>query len=113
MSLSERLHAGVKEGFDLAIGLLGVPATHRTASTSLPTPIPFVGFSSISREEESFIQAYGISGKVVTVKLVDLPSMPIKFDSFEVKSERYVIDLVRPIHLNGELIGWKCFCKGK
>jgi hypothetical protein len=113
MALSESLYNQTHLGFITVIDLLGVPCTHRRHTDGLPTPIPSVGFSSISRVEEPFIQAYGINGKVITVKISDLPEQPTKFDLFEVKGERYIADLVRVVHLNDTPIGWKIFCKGK
>ena len=109
--------ADVTAGFNQAISLLGVPAVFSRAKVAGVTiNIAHVGFSSVSKDDQALINAYGFSAKVITVKVADITgAAPEKFDVFHINAERYTADTVIPIHApgTGVLIGWKAICKGR
>jgi len=102
--------------FDQLINTLGVPAVlTRAKPPATVTNIQRVGFASISKQDQGLVNAYGLSGKVITVKAADCAGVaPLKFDVFMVGTERYVADTVNPLHEPGvgSVIGYKVYCKG-
>jgi hypothetical protein len=73
-----------------------------------------VGFSSISKENESLVNALGASAKIITILAKDAIRAPVKFDSVHVGNEKYVLDTVNPTHLPGTdtVISYRCYAKG-
>ena len=97
------------------IDVLGVTADlQRVKPPATITAGIKVGFASISKEDQALVNAYGVSGKVITFKAVDVAATPpAKFDTIVCGTERYVIDTVVPVHLpGGVVVGWKAYIKG-
>lgn len=94
------------------LDLLGVPAVWTQVKAPKATSSVTVGFKTASWQDEELINAFGIGAKVLTVKVSDIAVIE-KFDAFVISGERYTIDSVMPVHINGELVFWKCFVRGK
>ena len=97
----------VRGAFDTGVDLMGVPAvwTPVNGADSSVT----VGFRTGS--DEAVINAYGVGTKILTFKASS--GVPAKFDTITVQSERYTVNDVNPVHLNGFLVGYKLYVKGK
>jgi hypothetical protein len=94
--------------WEQVIDTLGVPAViHATGGGSKSC---VVGFKT-TRDEE-IVNAWGVGTKVVTIKVTDAPEVK-KMDRVDIGNERYTFDAVFPVHLNADLIGWRCVVKGK
>jgi hypothetical protein len=104
-------------GFNQVIDTLGVPAVFSRAKVpGASTNIAHVGFANVSRSDEAMVNAYGVSGKIITVKVASITgNPPEKFDAFHINAEKYVADTVIPIHApgTGVLVGWKVLVKGR
>ena len=98
------------------INTLGVPVTlARAKPPSTVTANIKVGFAGISKEDQVLVNSYGINGKVITFKAVDVVATPpTKFDSVTMASgETYTIDTVVPVHLpGGAIVGFKAYIRG-
>ena len=102
----------MKAAFKTVITELGVPAVHEAAAPpNARTTIDKLGFKTVSKDDEVIVNSLGVDAKVITVDKSDLAAIA-KFDSFEIGAETYVAHSVHPIHLGGEVIGFKCYCKG-
>lgn len=110
--LEQSLFDDVKGSFELAINTLGVPASWSTADGS-NTGTPIIGFRTAGLNDTEVINAYGIGAKIVTMKFADFPVAPKKFDKIIVGLEHYTLDAVNPVHLNGVVIGYKGYIRGK
>ena len=105
-------HAAMLAGYEGTVDLLGVPAVWEQTKDPQATKDVVVGFKSATWRDEELINAYGIGAKVFTVKVSDIPVIE-KFDRITIAGERYTIDSVMPVHLNGVQIFHKCIVKGK
>lgn len=104
----------MKKAFETTIDALGVPAVWTQASGG-GTGNLTIGFRTAGADDNEIINAYGIGAKIVKMKASDFtpPVEPQKFDSIVINSERYTLDACMPIHLNGALIGFKAYVRGK
>ena len=110
--LSAADHQRIQLGTEAVVDALGVPALwEQTKAPNASKPV-IVGFKTVTYKDEELINAFGIGAKVLTVKVKDIAQVA-KFDRFTIHGERYTIDEVMPVHLNGVLLFWKCFVKGK
>ena len=91
---------------------LGVPATWIQTKDPQATADVVVGFKTASWRDEELINAYGIGAKVFTVKVKDIPVIE-KFDRFVINNEKYTVDSVMPVHLNGVHLFHKAIIRGK
>jgi len=97
------------------INTLGVTASlNRVKPPSTVTANIKVGFAAISKEDQVLVNSYGISGKVITFKAIDVIALPpIKFDRVVIGNEAFTIDTVVPVHLpGGAIVGYKAYIKG-
>ena len=105
-------HAAMLAGYENNIDLLGVPATWTQTKAPMATADVLVGFKSATWRDEELINAYGIGAKVFTIKVSDIPVVE-KFDRITIGDERYTIDSVMPVYLNGTKIFHKAVVRGK
>lgn len=100
--------------FENVVDMLGVPGTWTQAkppNNTLPTT---VGFKTAGLDDKEVVNAYGVGAKIITFKAADFATTaPEKFDQLTIAGERYTLDEVMPIHLNGVLIFYKAFVRGK
>lgn len=95
------------------IDTIGVPASLQVSKTGAVVSLRRVGFASVGRMEEALVNAYGVTGKVITVKAAD--AEPVRLDRIVVLGESYTIDAVNPIHApgSGTVVAYRCYVKGK
>lgn len=99
-------------GFNRAIETLGLPAVF-TPVTGASINLT-VGFASLGRNDEALTNAYGTSGKIVTLRASDLGSVvPHKFDAAVINGQKFIFAAVHEIHAGTAIIGWKCYVKGQ
>ena len=100
--------------YEKVIKTLGVPASLHYARPAADQPLSAVGFASLSKEDAVIINALGVSAKVITIMESEVTTRhPVKFDSITIGTEKYTIDTVNPVHLQGgQVVGFRCFCKG-
>ena len=101
-----------KTQFNDVVAALGVPATWSRAKAPSPTKTLTVGFRTAGVKDTEIVNAYGINAIVLTVRAIDVSVAPEKFDSFTVNGVRHTADAVHPVHLKGEVIGWKLYVRG-
>ena len=94
------------------VATLGVPATWKQTKDPQATQDIIVGFKSIGWKDQELINAFGIGAKVLTIRVSELANID-KFDTITVNGERYTIDTVMPVHLNGVHLLHKCYIRGK
>ena len=103
----------VKAEYDKAIDTLGVSATWTpVVQPGAPAAAPkavTVGFKITT--DEVLINAYGVGARIITMKTAD--GNPAKFDQFVVQGERYTVDQVDTVFLNGQALGHRCVIRGK
>ena len=97
-----------KAACEQTIDTLGVPCTFMSKTSGTVNCV--AGFKT-TRDEE-IVNAYGIGSKVITIRAMDVPEVT-KLDRCEIGPERYTFDAVMPVHLNDQLIGWRCVVKGR
>jgi|GEM_PF-4040216 len=105
-----------RRGLQLLIQALGQSATHIQAKApNVETVVPRMLSQSTSKATESIVQAYGVNGREFVLLVTALPQAPERFDAIVTGDERYALDTVIPLHEEGtgELMGWRCFAKGK
>lgn len=105
-------HAAMLASYEGVVDTLGVPAVWTQTKDPKATQDVLVGFKTASWRDEELINAYGIGAKVFTIKVSDIPVIE-KFDRIEINGERYTIDSVMPVHLNGVQIFHKAIVRGK
>ena len=110
--LSTGTRQQIQNATEGVVDALGVPATWTQAKAPNATSDAVVGFRSIGWNDHELINAYGIGAKVITIKVSDIPVVE-KFDTITILNERYTLDVVSPVHLNGVHIFHKCIVKGK
>ena len=103
----------LRGAFTTAIDALGVPATWTQAKPPADTKNITVGFRTAGKDDQEIVAAYGIAAKIITMKAADFTTDPEKFDSLLIMNERYTLDAVMPVHLNGAIIGYKAYARGK
>ncbi len=112
--LSGAIFNQFKDSFALAIDTLGVPGEfHQTKPPSTVTPLTAVGFRTPGQKDESIINTIGVGGRIITVKAADLTVAPMKLDVVIVHGEKYTVEAVHVVDLNGTILGWKLLCKGR
>lgn len=104
--------AKYQSAWEGVVDLLGVPAIWRQAKPPRTSKNVTLGFKTVGMRDEELVNAFGVGAKVLTIKVRDLPVIE-KFDQIEIGNERYTIDTVLPIHLNGVHVFHKCFVKGR
>ena len=110
--LSQEDRDKMQAAMESTVEMLGVPATWTQTKDPQATADVVVGFKTASWRDEELINAYGIGAKVFTVKVADIAVIE-KFDRFVVKSEKYTVDSVMPVYLNGVHLFHKCIIRGK
>ena len=110
--LSASDHAKARQAYIDTVKMLGVPMTWTQTQAPNATFDTVAGFKSVSWNDQELINSYGIGAKIFTVLVEDIPII-IKFDTMVVLAEKYTIDAVMPVHLNGEHLFHKCVSKGK
>jgi hypothetical protein len=104
----------VRSSFEEVVATLGVTA--RLLRTKLPqnsrTSVVGMRTASASSGDEWILNAYGINAVIFTLTVKDFYTAPERFDRIEVSNNIYTVDAVRPVILNGVLVGWKLYCKG-
>lgn len=102
----------IKSAVEGVVDLLGVPVTWTQTEDPYDTKDVVAGFKSVSWRDEELVNAFGVGAKVFTIKVEDIAVVK-KFDKLVVLGERYTINSVMPVHLNGELVFWKAIVRGK
>lgn len=98
--------------YDSLINLLGVNANLKPVKNPAVLNIK-VGFSTASKEDMVVLNSIGFGAKIITIKASSVTVAPLKFDTIEVGNEKYTIDTVNPSHVpGGQVVGYRCFCKG-
>lgn len=110
--LTEAAISGIRTQFDHTVAALGVPATWSRAKAPSPTKAVTVGFKTAGVRDTEIVNAYGLNAVVMTMRAIDTAVAPEKFDTFTVHGVRHTADAVHPVHLNGEIIGWKIYVRG-
>ncbi len=107
-------HAKVRGGFKQVISLLGVPATWTQVLPPNATLTATVGFKTAGKNDSEVVNSYGIGAKIITFDADNFRTQPPKkFDKLEVMGEVYILDEVMMVHLNGEVVGFKAYARGK
>ena len=104
----DKFQAAVEE----VINTLGVPVTWTQTKDPGATADVVVGFKSATWRDEELINSYGIGAKVFTVKVSDIPVIE-KFDRITMTNEKYTVDSVMPVFINGIHLFHKCVVRGK
>jgi hypothetical protein len=99
--------------FNQAIRSLGLPASIKYAKGQPDKVIPHVGFASVSKTDESLVNAYGVAAKIITIRADDVTTPPSKFDIVTVGAEKFTLADAHPIHCGTAVIGWKCYSTGR
>jgi len=116
--LTPDLRAAIQNATENVVDTLGVPATWTQTKTPNASQSIVAGFKSVSWNDQELINAFGIGAKIFTIKVVDIAVVE-KFDSITVNDdignpiEKYVLDAVMPVHLNGIHIFHKAIVKGR
>lgn len=105
----------LESSFDFVIDTLGSPASLHIAKSGATIAIPKVGITSVDKKDTALIEAYGVSGFVITIKAKDVPGKPEKFDKITMAGSGavYVFDDVKPKLLGDKVVGWSAYTKGK
>jgi hypothetical protein len=104
----------VADSFTRVIDLLGVPCDYQSAKdTQRAATNIVVGFKAVSDKDTELVNSYGVLTKIITVKVADFPEAPVKFDLFTINGEKFIAAAVNSINLNGAIIGYKIYTKGK
>jgi hypothetical protein len=112
--LGGALLSTVKSQYERTIDMLGVAATWTKANTPASTAAITIGSRIASDKDDAILNAYGIGALIFTLKATDFPvNPPTKFDTLKIGGEVYVIDHVSPVHMNGQVFGYRCYSRGK
>lgn len=112
MMLGTALFSAMKSQYEMVIDTLGVPMVYSHTKTG--ATVNLVGGMRIaSDEDQALIQSYGVGARIITLKASAITVPPEKFDRFTVQSETYIAEAVVPVHLNGALIGYRVYIKGR
>lgn len=98
--------------YEQAIDLLGVPMLWTNVKSGAEQPV-IGGIRIASDEEINLVQSYGVGARIITLKARGLSRAPEKFDRFSLDSAVYVAELVAPVHLGGQLVGYRIYIKGR
>ena len=102
----------MREQYERVIDTLGVPM--QWTNTKSNTTRSVVGGMKIATDEDlALVQSYGVGARVITIKASGLTVEPEKFDRFAVQDAVFVAESVAPVHLNGSLIGFRIYIKGR
>jgi hypothetical protein len=103
-----------RKTFNSLIDMLGMTLAYKKAGTTTHVAIPKAGFGRIDTKDTLLVNAYGFTGRVITLKHDALPEAPKKFDEFTIGAERFTADTVSAIYEGGTglLLGNKIYCKG-
>jgi len=110
--LSQADRDKIQAATENTVDTLGVPMTWTQAKAPNATADIVAGFKSASWRDEELINAYGIGAKIFTVKVSDIAFIE-KFDRMTVGTDKYTIDSVMPVYLNGVRLFWKAIVRGK
>ena len=102
----------VRGGFEQVVGTLGVPVVWTQAIAPNATKTVTVGFKTAGKDDAAIVNAYGQSAVIMTFLAKDMTQAPVKFDEVALNGNRYTLDAVHEIHLNGILVGWKGMSRG-
>lgn len=102
-----------KTAYEKTIDALGVPLVWHSATHSNVTKSIVAGIRILGSQDEVLVNAYGIGGRLITVKAADFAVAPEKFDRLTIDGEVYVIEAVQAVHLNLVLVGYRIFTKGR
>lgn len=111
--LNAAVRNSMRAAHELAISSLGSPVTYRPVAGGSFDIV--VGFKTVGVNDVELVNAYGIGAKIITVRQIDLPVQPKKFDVIEISGtgEKLTASTVSDVHLNGELIAYKLSTAGK
>ena len=110
--LGAALFATMKAQYERTIDTLGIPMVWTHTKTSATANL--VGGMRIATDEDTaLVQSYGVGARIITLKAAGLTGAPEKFDRFAVLNEVYIAESVAPVHLNGTLLGYRVYIKGK
>jgi hypothetical protein len=103
-----------RKTFNSLLDMLGMPMTYKKAGAATTVSIPKAGFGRIDTKDTLLVNAYGFTGRVITLKHDALSEVPQKFDQFTIGAERFTADTVSAIYEGGTglLLGYKIYCKG-
>lgn len=110
--LTQGDRAKMQKEWESVVDTLGVPATWTQTKDPFATKDVVVGFKTATWRDEELINAYGIGAKVFTIKVSDIAYIE-KFDTVAIASEKYTIDSVMPVYLNGVHLFHKAIVRGK
>jgi hypothetical protein len=110
--LGAALFTTMKTEYEKVIDMLGVPMAWTHVKTSTTANVT-AGMKIATDEDTALVQSYGIGARIITVKASDFTIPPEKFDRFAVQSEVYIAEAVAPVHLNGTLLGYRVYIRGK
>lgn len=98
--------------YEQTIETLGVPMLWTNVKSGVDQPV-LAGIRVATDEETRLVQSYGIGARIITIKSRGLHRAPEKFDRFSVDGSVYVAEVVAPVHLGGQLIGYRIYTKGR
>lgn len=102
----------MREQYERTIDTLGVPMQWTNTKTNTTKSV--VGGMKIATDADlALVQSYGVGARVITIKAAGLTTEPEKFDRFAVQGAIYVAESVAPVHLNGTLVGFRIYIKGR
>lgn len=117
MTLDLQNFTKMRNAYISTIDLLGVPATWTQTKAPNRTANMTIGFRTASKDDVEVVNTYGFGSKIVTFKAGDFTAdEPVKFDRVQINppgGETYALDAVLAVHLNGTVIGYKGFIRGK
>ena len=105
-----------KAQYELAVRLLGIPATITHVKTSVAVSVPKVGIANARKVgDAAIVNEYGINARIVTVLASDISFELEKFDMVVIAGEKLVLDAAIAVHEpgTGVDIGWRGFIRGK
>lgn len=111
--LNNTLFASFRAEYNKTIDMLGVPMQWSKADASATANI-VAGLKIAGDKDEALINAYGTHARIFTFKASDFPSFPpAKFDRITVGAEVFVAEAVQTVHLNGAVVGYRIYVRGK
>lgn len=111
--LDQKVKSETHGAWEMAINLLGLPATWIQAKPPNASKGITVGFKTAGWKDTEVVNSYGYGAKIITMKAVDFTTtIPEKYDTIEVNGERYTLDEVMPVMLNDKLLGHKGYVRG-
>jgi hypothetical protein len=109
--LDQSISLQMRAAFDNTISTLGVPAIWSPADKSTTVSLT-VGFRVVGKDDILVINSYGVETRIITLATSQTAVIPTKFDTFTIGTLTLVVHAVHSIHLNADLIGYKCYAMG-